>query len=152
MSNITARARMLIRAPVREVFDGFADPRRICEFWLKSSTGPLTRDAHVEWEFMVPGARETVDVLGFSTDERIKFRWSNGFVVDMTFGRHASDAARVDIVVSGFRGTDQIADAVTATEGFAIVLCDLKTLLETGRTGNMVRDKALLIADDMALR
>ncbi|MEP7276850.1 MAG: hypothetical protein ABI812_10875, partial [Betaproteobacteria bacterium] len=33
-----------------------------------------------------------------------------------------------------------------ATEGFTIVLCDLKCLLETGQSGNMVRDKAALIS------
>ena len=38
------------------------------------------------------------------------------------------------------------ADALGATEGFAIVLCDLKSLLEQGVSGGMVRDKARLIA------
>lgn len=33
-----------------------------------------------------------------------------------------------------------------ATEGFSIVLCDLKTLLESGRSAGLVRDKARLIA------
>ena len=36
--------------------------------------------------------------------------------------------------------------AVNATEGFSIVLCELKILLETGRPGQLVRDKAALIA------
>ena len=39
-----------------------------------------------------------------------------------------------------------VAEAVATTEGFAIVLCDLKSLLETGKSGGMVRDKAVLIA------
>jgi hypothetical protein len=37
---------------------------------------------------------------------------------------------------------DQIVDA---TEGFSIVLCDLKTLLETEHSANPVRDKVELI-------
>jgi hypothetical protein len=69
----------------------------------------------------------------------------------MTFDRHENDATRVEIVVSGFSGDDRTAQAVAATEGFAIVLCDLKSLLETGKSGGMVRDKALLIAGDMGL-
>lgn len=32
---------------------------------------------------------------------------------------------------------------------FVMVLCDLKTLLETGRSANLVRDKARLIADSL---
>ena len=34
----------------------------------------------------------------------------------------------------------------TTREGFTIVLCDLKALLETGASAGMVRDKARLIA------
>lgn len=39
---------------------------------------------------------------------------------------------------------DPAAQAVDATEGFPIALCDLKCLLETGRSGKTVRDKASL--------
>ena len=151
MSDIVARAKMLIRAPIRDVFQAFVDPRRIRDFWLKSSSGPLTRGAHVEWEFMAPGARETVDVIEFSRNECIKFRWSNGSVVDITFEERADATTRVSVVVSGFAGPDSAVQAVNATEGFAIVLCDLKTLLETGKSGGMVRDKALIIAEELAI-
>jgi uncharacterized protein YndB with AHSA1/START domain len=152
MKDVTAQAKMLIRAPAGDVFDAFADPRRICDFWLRSSSGPLTPGAHVEWEFLLPDARETVDVMEFSRNDHIKFRWSNGSVVDMTFDQHADGATRVSVVVSGFSGADSAAQAVNATEGFAIILCDLKTLLETGKSGGMVRDKALVIAEEMAIR
>lgn len=48
------------------------------------------------------------------------------------------------VEVAGFdKDVDEI---VNATEGFSIVLCDLKTLLETGHSANLVRDKAALIA------
>lgn len=52
--------------------------------------------------------------------------------------------ARVE--VRGFIGRGAASEAVSTTEGFAIVLCDLKSLLETGKSGGMVRDKATLIA------
>ena len=47
--------------------------------------------------------------------------------------------------VSGFEGADALRQATGTVEGFAIVLCDLKTLLETGESANLVRDKAALI-------
>ncbi len=47
------------------------------------------------------------------------------------------------VVASGFK---EVAQAVGAAEGFSIVLCDLKTLLESGTSANLVRDKAELIA------
>jgi uncharacterized protein YndB with AHSA1/START domain len=152
MPDAIARTKMLIRAPVSDVFDAFADPQRIRDFWLKSASGPLMPDAHVEWEFLLPGARETVDVVEFLRNEHIKFKWSNGNVVDLTFDQHPDEATRVEVVVTGFSGNDSALQAVNATEGFAIVLCDLKSLLETGKSGGMVRDKALLIAEEMALR
>jgi len=82
MNEVSAHAKMLIRAPVADVFNAFADPRRISEFWLKSSSGPLARGAHVPWDFMLPGARETVDVMEFAPNEHINLRWSSGFVRD----------------------------------------------------------------------
>jgi len=152
MPDAIARTKMLIRAPVSDVFAAFADPQRIRDFWLKSASGPLKRDAHVEWEFMLPGARETVDVIEFSRNQHIKFKWSNGNVVDLTFDQHPDEATVVEVVVTGFGDEDSSMQAVNATEGFAIVLCDLKSLLETGKSGRMVRDKALLIAEEMAPR
>lgn len=98
---------------------------------------------------MVPGAKESVEVLDFRPPDYIRFRWSDEKVVELTFAERTAQATRVCVVVSGF-ADDQVAQAIDATEGFAIVLCDLKSLLESGVSGGMVRDKALLIADEQA--
>ena len=55
-------------------------------------------------------------------------------------------------MVSGFAGADALAQAAKTVEGFAIVLCDLKTLLETGDSAHLVRDKAELITAAIAKR
>ncbi len=145
MTDIEATTEMLIRRPRNEVFDAFVDPATIEKFWLERTSGPLADGAVVEWQFLVPGARETVHVRDFVADERIGFAWSDGIVVTMEF--HAVEAGtRLSIVATGFAGPDANAQAVNATEGFTIVACDLKCLLETGQSGGMVRDKALLIA------
>lgn len=51
------------------------------------------------------------------------------------------------IVNDGFGGSDddRIDAALNATEGFTIVLCDLKTLLETGVSAGLTKSKARLI-------
>ena len=54
------------------------------------------------------------------------------------------------MTAAGFKGEDAVAQVVNATEGFSIVLCDLKTLLESGRSANLVKDKAELIHRSMA--
>ena len=144
---IGAHAEMLIHGEIADVFDAFVDPQRIRKFWLKHASGPLALGARVEWEFMLPGARETVTVTAFSPRERIAFTWSDGKAVELRFHARAARSTRVEVDMTGFVGPDAAAQAVQATEGFTIVLCDLKTLLETGKSGGMVRDKACLLAE-----
>lgn len=85
MSSVVASAEMLIRKPPKDVFDAFVDPRTIEKFWLNRASGPLVKDASVEWEFMVLGARETVTVTELLADKFIAFRWSAGIAVEMKF-------------------------------------------------------------------
>ncbi len=146
MSEVNATAEMLIRKPVRDVFDAFVNPRSLEKFWLKSASGPLAKDATVEWEFMVEGARETVTVTEFVPNQTIAFRWSDGVAVTMRFEPHDTSSTKLSVTATGFTGADAASSAVNATEGFTIVVCDLKRLLETGHSGNMVRDKAVLIS------
>ncbi|MEJ7597483.1 MAG: SRPBCC domain-containing protein [Kofleriaceae bacterium] len=143
MSELVARAEMLIRRPGREAFDAFVNPDTITKFWLKATTGPLAPDAVEDWAFMVPGAAETVRVTAFEPDRQISFVWSDGIHVNLTFFHHGGVESRVTVEARGFA---DLAATVGATEGFTIVLCDLKTLLETGQSANLVRDKAALIA------
>jgi len=73
MAEPIARAEMLIRRPAPEVFNAFVQPELIKKFWLKDTTGPLGQGARVEWEFMVPGARERVQITAFDAPRRIAF-------------------------------------------------------------------------------
>ena len=146
MSSNKAKATMLIRRPVAEVFNAFVDPATITRFWLESTSGPLVKGARVEWKFMVPGAVASVAVTSFDENRRIAFDWSDGTSVDMAFEDFGERSTRVAVEVTDFEGEDRVEAIVNATEGFSIVLCDLKTLLETGRSANLARDKAELIA------
>jgi len=140
---------MLIRNPVADVFNAFVDPGTITKFWLESATGPLVKGARVVWRFMVPGAEETVIVTALEDQQRIAFDWSNGMGVTLTFAKKGDRATRVAVEVTGFHGSEAEDQVVTTTEGFSIVLCDLKTLLETGHSANLVKDKAELIAQSL---
>jgi len=140
-----AKAAIPIRRPVSEVFTSFVNPAIITKFWLQSTSGPLAKGATVEWHFMVPGAVETVTVHEFHVNRRLAFSWSDGVNVDMTFTETGPDTTLLSVEASGFKKGD-IDAVVGATEGFSIVLCDLKTLLESGRSANLVKDKALLVS------
>jgi uncharacterized protein YndB with AHSA1/START domain len=149
MAKPTATSRLLIRRPPREVFDAFASADTIRKFWLSATSGPLAPGAVVSWEFMVPGAKETVTVTGFEAGCRIAFSWSSGLTVEMLFEPYKGDATRASVTVGELGGDNLLETVADVIEGFTIVLCDLKILLEQGRSANLVRDKAELIASSM---
>ena len=142
----SSRATMLIRRPPAAVFNAFVQPSMLRKFWLSYASGPLAPGATVTWEFMVPGAKDRVTVTHFEQPRQLSLRWSDGSEVSMTFEPYGHEATRAVVKVSGFTGDRALSAATTTIEGYAIVLCDLKTLLESGRSANLVRDKAELIA------
>lgn len=145
MSGRTVVASMLIRRPPGEVFAAFVNPMTLRKFWLSDASGPLAPGARVRWKFMVPGAEENVIVRRFESPNHLAFDWSGGIHVEMTFELVDNDATRLSVAVGGFSGEGILERATGTIEGFSIVLCDLKTLLESGSSANLVRDKAELI-------
>jgi len=97
------------------------------------------------WHFMVPGATAHVTVTGFEAPRRIGFDWPGGMHVELLFEPFNDDGTHLTAEISGLHGKDLLTQATDVVEGFTIVFCDLKTLLETGTSANLVRDKAELI-------
>ncbi len=147
MTEPSAKVSQLIRCSAAEAFDAFVDPVRITRFWLAATSAPLSAGADVTWQFMVPGATERTRVTDLKRPHRIAFDWSDGVSVRLDFEARGAGETRVAVEVTGFSGESAVEQALNATEGFAIVLCDLKTLLESGHSANLVRDKARLIAE-----
>lgn len=141
----SVNAEMFIRRPPGEVFAAFANPQVIRKFWLRDTSGPLAPGARVLWQFMVPGATAQVTVTGFESPRRIGFDWPGGMHVELLFEPFDEDGTHLTAEISGLHGKDLLTQATNVVEGFSIVFCDLKTLLETGTSANLVRDKAELI-------
>jgi uncharacterized protein YndB with AHSA1/START domain len=143
---VVAKATLLIRKPANEVFECFVDPEKLSKFWLARASRPLEAEQTVSWEFMVPGAQVDTRVVLLEKDRLIAIEWSDGTFVQWTF-EEMEEGTRVAIENWGFKGSESevIESALEATQGFTIVLCDLKTLLERNASMNLVRDKALLI-------
>jgi uncharacterized protein YndB with AHSA1/START domain len=146
MSNLNAKSTILIRRPIATVFDAFVRPETITRFWLEATSAPLAPGVKAAWRFMVPGATETVEVTSFDPPHLIEFDWSDGKHVKLSFDIFQPEITQITAVVTGFDAKSGMPEVVNATEGFTIVLCDLKTLLECGSSANLVRDKAELIA------
>jgi uncharacterized protein YndB with AHSA1/START domain len=145
MTANVVHATMLIRRPPGEVFAAFVNPQMLRKFWLRDASGPLAPGARVEWHFMVAGASASVVVTGFESPRRIAFTWDGEMNVELTFESFEDGSTRVAAAVSGLDPGDLLNQATNVVEGFSIVFCDLKTLLESGTSANLVRDKAVLI-------
>lgn len=148
VKQISAKVSVLVRKPAHDVFSAIMDPATITKFWLSHASGPLALGHTVRWKFMVPGSTVETTVTALEADKLIAISWSDGTTVRWTFEPH-SLGTHLTVENSGFQGsrTDVIKAALEATQGFTIVLCDLKTLLERGEQMNLSRDKAVLIEE-----
>ena len=140
------RVTMLIDAIPEEIYTAFVEPEWLTRFWLSKASGPLRVGQTVEWSFMVAGAKADVTATWLDPDKQIIWSWSDGSFVSIDLEQVEDDTA-ITLISGGFAGSydEQVAAALDATEGFAIVLCDLKTLLETGKSAGLTAAKARLI-------
>jgi uncharacterized protein YndB with AHSA1/START domain len=141
-----AKVEQLLHCTAKAAYEAFVDPRRLEQFWLAHATAPLAVGSRVHWKFMVKGAESDLEAVALEPDERIVVRWEDGTTTEWTF-EERDGATRVAIAQTGFGGTadEVVAAVVEATQGYAIVLCELKVLLEQGKAMGLVRDKAALI-------
>lgn len=136
-----ARATMLIRRPVEEVFAAFVDPEKTSRFWFSRSSGPLVAGATVTWAWDHYGVSADVRVTELVANRRIAIEWPTP--VEWTFEPRGDDATFVSILASGFTGSDdeQVAEALDSTEGFNLVIAGCKAYLEHGIELGLVVDK-----------
>ena len=147
MASPVAKVSMLIRCPPAKVFEAFVRPEFLTKFWLSRASGPLEAWKTVTWDFMVPGVSAKTYVEELLPDRLIRISWDDATTVSFAFESYSNGGTRIEVVNAGFSGSAQeVMDAaLEATQGFTIVLCDLKATLEQGRSMGFVRDKALLI-------
>ena len=143
---IQAKAEMLIRKPVAEVFKAFVDPAITTQFWFTRSSGRLEAAKHVQWHWEMYGASAEVNVKAVEDHKRILIEWSaygKPTAVEWVFTPLAEDTTFVSITNSGFSGDEQtvIQQALGSTEGFTLVLAGLKALLEHNVRLNLVADR-----------
>lgn len=139
-----AKAEMLVRRPVADVYGAFVDPAITSRFWFTKSSGRLEAGKRVRWEWEMYGAADDVVVQELVPNERIRVAFSDGTEAEWTFTARAATETMVTITNTGFTGTgDELVDrAVDAMGGFTIVLCGAKAWLEHGIALNLVGDKA----------
>lgn len=140
-----AKAEMLIRKPVTEVFEAFVNPDVTTKFWFTKSTGRLEEGKSVEWTWEMYDVTVPVLVKRIAVNGYLLIEWGNNenvSTVEWTF-KELTEGTFVS-VVNHFTETDagkSIAMVRDATEGFTLVLAGLKALLEHGIVLNLVSDR-----------
>lgn len=66
---------MLIRRPVAEVFEAFADPAVTSRFWFTRGSGRLEPGRTVRWDREMDGHSVDVKVKAVEPDRRIVIEW-----------------------------------------------------------------------------
>lgn len=142
-----AKAEMLIRKPVAEVFAAFVDPAITTQFWFTKSSGKLEPGLQVQWEWEMYGASAQVEVKAIEPNQRILIEWGGAdeplTTVEWTFTPLPDDSTFVSITNSGFVGTgdEVVQQVIGSTEGFTLVLAGCKALLEHNLRLNLVLDR-----------
>lgn len=135
-----ARAEMLIRKPVAEVFNAFVDPAVTSRFWFSRGSGKLEKDAKVKWYWDMYGVSADVEVKAFEENRRILIGWPTS--VEWIFTERPDDTTFVRNISTGFIGGDdqRVAQAINTMGGFCLALAGCKAYLEHGIELNLVAD------------
>ena len=142
-----AKAQMLIRKPVADVFEAFVNPEITKRFWFTKSSGRVIAGKKLRWDWEMYGVSTNVDVKEVEENKRILIEWNgpeNPSLVEWTFEAQAAGRTFVVVKNFGFRGeADKIVEeALDSTGGFSFVLAALKAFLEHGIELKLVEDHA----------
>jgi uncharacterized protein YndB with AHSA1/START domain len=141
-----AKAAMLIRRPVEEVFQAFVDPAVTAKFWFSRGSANLEPGKQVQWHWDMYGFSVPVVVKAVEPDRRILVEWPGDggpTSIEWTFTARRDGSTFVAIANGGFAGSADamVEQAIASTEGFTFVLAGLKALLEHNIRLNLVPDR-----------
>lgn len=142
---VIAKAEMIIRKPVGDVFEAFINPDITTQFWFTRSSGRLETGKTLTWQWEMYNASAQVIVKAIEPDRRIHIEWgddSGMTTVEWRFTPLKSGFTFVQVTNSGFKGTDDevVAQVIDSTGGFSFLLAGLKAWLEHGIRLKLVDD------------
>jgi uncharacterized protein YndB with AHSA1/START domain len=137
---------MLIRRPVKEVFEAFINPEITSKFWFTKGSSRLEAGKQVKWEWEMYNVSIQVDVKEVEENKRILIEWrgyAGPTTVEWIFTPYGDDATFVNITERGFAGDGdaRVKAALGSTGGFSWSLAGLKAWLEYGVKLNLVGDR-----------
>ena len=73
---LSAKAEMLIRRPVAQVFEAFVDPAITSKFWFSRGSDKLATGKTARWDWEMYGFSLNVVVKAVEANRRILVEWS----------------------------------------------------------------------------
>lgn len=146
LNNIpVVKASMLIRKPVKEVFEAFVNPEITTKFWFTKSSGRLEEGKNIRWDWEMYGVWDDILVKTIDEYKKIVVESSDKTNIEWVFTSKTANETFVTITNSGFMGNgDEIINqAVDSMGGYTMVLCGLKAYLEYNIELNLVADRTL---------
>ncbi len=141
---VEAKAEMLIRKPVGQVFEAFINPEITSKFWFTKGSGRLVPGQQIRWDWEMYGYSAQVNVKAVEENKRILIEWG-GYgtptTVQWVFTPRDDGTTFVSITEAGFSGDESVTQAISSTEAFTMVLAGLKALLEHKIVLNLVADR-----------
>ncbi len=138
-----AKAQMMIRKPVAEVFQSLIDPAITRHIWFSRGEAPLDVGKKIRWDWEMYGVHTIAEVKEIEQDKRILIEWNgpeNPSLVEWRFEAKDDDQTFVTVRNWGFSGGFE--EAINSTEGFTNLLAAMKFYLEHGIEPNLVLDHA----------
>lgn len=140
-----AKAEMLIRKPVTEVFEAIVNPEITTKIWFTKSSGRLESGKTVRWEWEMYNHHADVQVLELELNRKLVFNWGNyehPSLVEWTF-REMKEGTFVSVTneIDQEDPEKLITEVRDSTEGFTLVLANLKALLEQQVQLGLVADR-----------
>ena len=144
--NRIAKAEMMIRKPVNEVFEAIINPEITTKFWFTNSTGKLEEGKDVEWTWEMYNVTVPVAVKTLVHNERIVLEWGNKqhqSTVEFTFKALSDSKTYLTVKNYDFNnsGDELVNLVIDSTGGFALIIAGLKAYLEHNIQLNLVADK-----------
>ena len=141
-----AKAEMLIRKPMAEVFEAFVNPAITSKFWFSKGSARLETGQQVHWEWERYHFSVPVKVKAVEPNARILVEWTAYGAptpIEWIFKSRPDGTTFVTVTNKDFPGSEAEALqlALDATEGFAFVLAGAKALLEHNIQLNLVPDR-----------
>jgi uncharacterized protein YndB with AHSA1/START domain len=141
-----AKTGMLIRKPVRDVFEAIVNPDITSQFWFTKGSGRLEPGKRVQWDWEMYDVSIPVTARAIEPNRRIVIEWpgySGPTSVEWTFAPQKDGTTFVSITEAGFTGDgdDLVKYVAESTQGFSLMLAGLKAFLEQNVRLNLTADR-----------